>query len=168
MDIAGSAAAVAEPGTAGLPPLGPPIGSRLCAAGVRFGLACGVPHALDGLAEDGRGGGEVQADEPGAAVAEHVTRADRDPGPVQEHAGRAGQVADDMAAGGGAVRVVQAEGAAVQPGQVGRLRRPVADLGQAVGQELAEQVPVGGQAVQQAGQPRLAVAERGGVREAVR
>jgi len=74
-----------------------------------------------------------------------MARAERYPGVVEEHAGRAGEVADDVVAGGGA-GVVQAEGAAVQPGQVGRFRRPVANLGQVGGQKLAEQVPVGGQA----------------------
>jgi hypothetical protein len=121
-----------------------------------------VAHALDGLAQDGWRGGEVQADEPGAAVAEYVAGAERYPGAVEEHACWAGEIADDVVFGGG-VRVVQAEGTAVQPGEVGCLRRPVADLGQVGRDEFAEQVPVGGQAGQQACQPRLAVPESGGV-----
>jgi DNA-binding Lrp family transcriptional regulator len=41
-----------------------------------------------------------------------MSGAERHPGAVEEHAGRAGEVADDVVACGG-VRVVQAEGAAV-------------------------------------------------------
>jgi hypothetical protein len=72
IDIGGSAAAVAEPGTAGLTPLALRLGRGCARRGSGSVLRAGVvPRALDGLAEDGRGGGEVQADEPDAAVAEH-------------------------------------------------------------------------------------------------
>ena len=92
------------------------VGLAPLAVEVRVSLRAGcVAHALDGLAQDGWGGGEVEADEPGAAVAEYVAGAEGYPGAFEEHAGWAGEIADDVVVGGG-VRVVQAEGAAVQPG----------------------------------------------------
>jgi hypothetical protein len=89
--------------------------------------------------------GEVQADVAGPACAEHVTRAERDPGVIEEEPGRSGEVADN--AGSIERRFgVQFQCAAVKPGEVGPLWPGVADGREVFGEQLGEQVAVAIQA----------------------
>src|SRR6266536_4243986 len=98
-------------------PGGPPAPRRGRGTGVGVLPALeGVAHAVEPLGEGGAGTGEVEPDEAGAAAPERLAVGQRDSRLVEEERVR--------------VAVRQVGLAAIEPGQIGRLRRGRADAGQ--------------------------------------
>ena len=103
-------------------------------------------HPVDRLGEQGAGRADVQPGEAGAGRAEVQAALQRDLAALPQHRSGVGTEA------------VRGE---VQPGEEAGVRRPVADLGQPVGQQLGEQPAVAVEVAEQRVQPGPAVGEGG-------